>query len=165
MTAALHLFAKQGYASTSTSKVAREAGVSEGLIFRHFENKEGLLDAIMQQGQERVNEMFHMLSTFKDPKEVIRQIIEVPFSLKEEDKPFWKLLYAVKWQAEVYDDSMSKPIKSLLVPAFQAIGHDDPEAEAEVLLMIMDGLAVALLLRKLTNTEEIKKRILNKYHL
>ncbi len=165
LTAALHLFAKQGYTSTSTSKVAKEAGVSEGLIFRHFENKQGLLDAIMQQGQEKVNEMFDMLSTFKDPKDVIRQIIDVPFSLKEEDKPFWKLLYALKWQAEVYDDRMSKPIKSLLVPAFQAMGYDDPEAEAEVLLMIMDGLAVALLLRKPANTEEIKKRILNKYHL
>ena len=165
LTTALHLFAKQGYASTSTSKVAKVAGVSEGLIFRHFENKEGLLEAIMQQGQEKMDRMFHQLSNLEDPREVIRQIIHVPFSLQEEDKPFWRLLYALKWQADVYDDSMSKPIKSLLVPAFHAMGYDDPEAEAEILLMIMDGLAVALLLRKPANSGEIEKGILDKYEL
>jgi len=36
---ALSLFAKDGFSATSTSKVARDAGVSEGLMFRHFENK------------------------------------------------------------------------------------------------------------------------------
>ena len=34
--AALQLFAKEGFYATSTSKVAKLAGVSEGLIFRHF---------------------------------------------------------------------------------------------------------------------------------
>ena len=34
--AALKLFATEGYASTSTNKVAKVAGVSEGLIFHHF---------------------------------------------------------------------------------------------------------------------------------
>ena len=39
--AALELFAKEGFKSTSTSKVAKKARVSEGLIFRHFKNKDG----------------------------------------------------------------------------------------------------------------------------
>jgi len=33
---ALELFALEGYAATSTRKAAERAGVSEGLIFRHF---------------------------------------------------------------------------------------------------------------------------------
>ena len=37
------LFSKRGYNATSTKLIAEEAGVSEGLIFRHFENKEKLL--------------------------------------------------------------------------------------------------------------------------
>jgi AcrR family transcriptional regulator len=40
---ALRLFSEQGYEATPTNRIAKEAGVSEGLIFRHFENKEGLL--------------------------------------------------------------------------------------------------------------------------
>ena len=39
LNAALELFANDGFTATSTSKVAKRAGVSEGLIFRHFGNK------------------------------------------------------------------------------------------------------------------------------
>lgn len=165
LTNALRLFAKQGYASTSTSEVAKEAGVSEGLIFRHFGNKEGLLGAIMEQGKEKINEIFGSLSAVDDPKEVIRQIIHVPFNLKPEDKLFWKLLYALKWQAEVYDDSLSAPVRSMLVPAFKALGHSKPEAEAEILLMMIDGLAAAILLKKTPHLGEVERSILDKYDL
>ncbi len=50
---ALELFAKEGFHATSTNKVAKHAGVSEGLIFRHFGNKEGLLQAILAEGRAR----------------------------------------------------------------------------------------------------------------
>ena len=49
---ALQLFANEGFHATSTSRIAKEAGVSEGLIFRHFINKEGLLRAILKQGED-----------------------------------------------------------------------------------------------------------------
>ena len=44
--AALDLFSKDGFHGTSTSKIATKAGVSEGLIFRHFKNKKGLIQCI-----------------------------------------------------------------------------------------------------------------------
>ena len=47
---ALELFSTEGYKGTSTSKIANKAGVSEGLIFRHFKNKDGLLQAIIDNG-------------------------------------------------------------------------------------------------------------------
>ncbi len=45
--AAAALFAEQGYAGTSTSQIAREAGVAEGTIFRHFKTKKALLLGVM----------------------------------------------------------------------------------------------------------------------
>jgi len=44
--AALHLFARQGFAATSTRAVAAEAGVSPGLVTHHFGSKEGLRRAV-----------------------------------------------------------------------------------------------------------------------
>lgn len=44
---AIDLFAEKGYASTSTSEIAKKAGVSEGTIFRHYKTKKDLLMAIV----------------------------------------------------------------------------------------------------------------------
>ena len=44
---AIQLFAKKGYANTSTKEIAENAGVSEGSIFKKFKNKEDLLFSIL----------------------------------------------------------------------------------------------------------------------
>ncbi|MEM7447340.1 MAG: TetR/AcrR family transcriptional regulator [Myxococcota bacterium] len=44
--AAQLLFSERGYAETSTAEIARQAGVSEGIVFHHFGNKQGLLGEV-----------------------------------------------------------------------------------------------------------------------
>ncbi|KAB2932185.1 MAG: TetR/AcrR family transcriptional regulator [Leptonema illini] len=46
--AAFSLFAEKGFHGTTTKAIARQAGVSEGLIFHHFENKTAILGALVQ---------------------------------------------------------------------------------------------------------------------
>ncbi|MEM7657023.1 MAG: helix-turn-helix domain-containing protein, partial [Bacteroidota bacterium] len=77
--AALKLFANEGYANTSTSKVAKAAGVSEGLIFRHFKNKEGLLQAVLAAGHEKAKMAYAEVLANDDPKVLLRKVIELPF--------------------------------------------------------------------------------------
>ncbi len=43
LAAALKLFCEQGYAGTSTKRIAQAAGVAEGLVFHYFSSKEQLL--------------------------------------------------------------------------------------------------------------------------
>lgn len=45
---ATELFAQQGYEGTKTSLIAREAGVNEAIIFRHFNSKEDLYWAVLE---------------------------------------------------------------------------------------------------------------------
>ncbi|QQE77207.1 TetR/AcrR family transcriptional regulator [Alicyclobacillus sp. SO9] len=45
--AAVEMFAEQGYSATSTSQIARKAGVAEGTIFRHYKTKKDLLISIL----------------------------------------------------------------------------------------------------------------------
>ncbi len=47
---ALHLFARRGYNGTTTRDLARAAGVAEGTLFRHFENKKAILIELATQG-------------------------------------------------------------------------------------------------------------------
>ncbi|WP_338447819.1 TetR/AcrR family transcriptional regulator [Niallia oryzisoli] len=44
---AVKMFAEKGYANTSTSEIAKEAGVAEGTIFRHYGTKDNLLLAVI----------------------------------------------------------------------------------------------------------------------
>jgi AcrR family transcriptional regulator len=48
--AARKLFARRGYDGTTTKDLAQEAGVAEGTIFRHFENKKAILVEVVTQG-------------------------------------------------------------------------------------------------------------------
>lgn len=45
---ALRLFAHQGYDGTSTRQIARETGITEGLIFHYFPSKADLLAAVLE---------------------------------------------------------------------------------------------------------------------
>lgn len=44
----MDLFAAKGFDRTTTKEIAQAAGVAEGLIFHHFENKERLLTAVFE---------------------------------------------------------------------------------------------------------------------
>jgi len=55
--AALTLFAEQGVDGVSTKSIAVAAGVSEGLLYRHFTNKDGLARELMRAIHVRLTEM------------------------------------------------------------------------------------------------------------
>lgn len=44
------LFARRGFAGTTTREIARQAGVSEALLFQHFPSKAALYQEILAQG-------------------------------------------------------------------------------------------------------------------
>ena len=50
---AARLFRQQGFAATSTRDIAAAAGMQAGSPFYHFDSKEALLAAVMQEGMER----------------------------------------------------------------------------------------------------------------
>lgn len=48
MEAALRVFAKKGFAGATNKEIAREAGITPGLIYHYFESKEALLRATLK---------------------------------------------------------------------------------------------------------------------
>ncbi len=62
--AALALFAERGYHGTSVPSIAKEAGVGAGTLYRYFEAKETLVNALFLREKERV--LQHVMDGF-DP--------------------------------------------------------------------------------------------------
>ncbi|MEZ4900945.1 MAG: TetR/AcrR family transcriptional regulator [Spirosomataceae bacterium] len=161
--AALQLFANEGYNATSTSTIAKQAKVSEGLIFRHFENKKGLLDAIMQEAENRLQVMFTSILFEEDPQEVIDKTIKLPFSIKESEYDFWKLQFQLKWQTAYYNPNKMKPVSEKIFWAFSQLGYENPEYETQLLNQLLDALAAGLLRNEIKDKTTYQSFLLSKY--
>ena len=164
LSTALELFAQEGYNAVSTSKIAKKAGVSEGLIFRHFENKKGLLDALVADAEKRLNEVFAHVVFETDPRQVIRKAIQLPFSVDEADYNYWKLQFKLKWEQEYNSPNKVKPLVDKLAWAFAELGAEDPESEAVVLQQLIDSISVAILRDEL-NQRHLESFLLTKYNV
>jgi AcrR family transcriptional regulator len=163
--AALQLFAKEGYHATSTSKVAKHAGVSEGLIFRHFGNKDGLLQAILDEGERRLKAMFVDIVMETDPRKVIEKTITMTGKIDVSDYDFWKLQFKLKWELEVSGDKKMEPLKMALTNAFIKLNYESPELEAQLLLLFLDGIGSAVLKGSSIDAEALIQFLLTKYDL
>ncbi|MEM7297774.1 MAG: helix-turn-helix domain-containing protein [Bacteroidota bacterium] len=165
--AALELFAKEGFRSTSTSKVAKLAGVSEGLIFRHFGNKDGLLDAIIKMGEERAKELFADIVLEPDPRELLKKYIELAVKVKKDKEAleFWKLQFKIKWEMEVYGEHKMVDLEEALINAFDRLKFNHPEKEANLLMSLMDGLATRAILQENFELDTTIEFLKQKYKL
>lgn len=163
--AALLLFAKEGYHATSTNKVAKAAGVSEGLIFRHYGNKEGLLKAIIAEGESRFKKMIADVVLETNPGAVIRKAITMTTNVDPADYDFWKLQFKLKWELEISGDEKMEPLKMALSHAFKKLNYEKPELEANLILCLIDGLGSAVLKGSKMDPFEITQYLLEKYQV
>lgn len=163
--AALQLFSQEGFHATSTKKVAKLAGVSEGLIFRHFNNKEGLINAILQQGEDRFRSLFIDIVMESDPREVLVKTITMTRKIDVSEYDFWRLQFKLKWELEINGDKKMEPLKMALNNAFTKLGYIEPEKEAQLLLLFTEGLGSTILKGSEMNAEEMIEFLLKKYKL
>lgn len=151
--------------NTSTNKIAKVAGVSEGLIFRHFTNKQGLLNAVLDLGQQKGYDYATQIEKISDPKATILAILEIPQKMEETELSFWRLLYALKWQRFSYDRQSIERLLQRAENAFKELGYADPKAEAELIEILLDGIATCLLLKNNMEYDRILAVLKTKYNL
>ena len=164
--AALELFANEGFASTPTSKIAKKAGVSEGLIFRHYENKQGLLDALIREAEVRLGKIFGPILFESDPKLVIRKTIELPFrELDSREMDFWKLQFILKWQPEYNNPDKMKPLIDKLEAAFKELNYREPANEAALLNHIIESVSTEILKGNMDQSSSFMDFLLRRYEV
>jgi AcrR family transcriptional regulator len=145
---ALRLFAEQGYDRSSTSLIARTAGVSEGLIFRHYGHKAGLLEAILYEGMAQIAQSMEAYQQHAYPRAAILDHIDRAGRLLVEHRPFWQLVHRIRFQAAIRETAgaaladMNRTIVGQLTHHFQRLSAPDPVAEAELLFATIDGIAI-----------------------
>ena len=72
---ATKLFAERGYEATTTAAIAEAAGVTEPILYRHFEGKQDLFVAIVREMSDLTMRHWQELTAATDdPAEAIRRI-------------------------------------------------------------------------------------------
>ena len=97
LTVAVDLFSRKGFSGTTTREIAKAAGVTEAIIFRHFHTKEQLYTAIIDQrfkspGAEAwMAEMRSAMQNNND-EAVFRSLIEAIICTHKDDPKFERLM-------------------------------------------------------------------------
>ncbi len=99
---AVELFSQRGFKGTTTKEIARAAGVSEAMVFRHFANKDELYAAILhtkgcQDGVHRFpwegNKALIKALEEKDDQGVFYNLALTALERHQSDEAFMRLLF------------------------------------------------------------------------
>jgi len=145
--AALEMFAKYGFHSTSITQIAKEAGVSNGLMYNYFSGKEELLHTIIQDAIE-VNDAswLKFLNADLPAAEKLRQAMDATFELVKSNLHHWKLLTALAFQPDVAQKMEAVIMNKktfyiqLLTGVFEEMGFEDAQLEVFYFAAMVDGI-------------------------
>ena len=124
--AAVHLFAKKGFAETKLEDVAIRAEFGKGTLYNYFENKDDLLLSAFDFAVRNMLEfLYDQLSSVTDPLERIRLIANSQFNYSRTNTDFMKVIMTN--QQVLMNHSKSRPVfhrfhdlKKLVVQEMQA---------------------------------------------
>lgn len=163
---ALNLFAKHGYTETSISKIAKAAGVSKGLTYTHFENKEDLLKAVVVETLGRMtNELIEL-------KEVnMTLLLKEYFRALKSQKELIRLCMLLVVHPEtpqMVKDLLGMQQQELLTTLRfllkDRISAEHLDIEARLLLATLDGITLEYITTGDTDLlERIEVQLLTKY--
>jgi TetR/AcrR family transcriptional regulator of autoinduction and epiphytic fitness len=90
--AAKALFAERGYELSSTAAICRLAGTSESQLIKHFENKQGLLEAVFQYAWEQINPALRLATeSIPSARQKFQVMIEMVLTFLGRDEQLRKL--------------------------------------------------------------------------
>ncbi|MBJ7958741.1 TetR/AcrR family transcriptional regulator [Bacillus cereus group sp. N28] len=167
--AAVDMFGEKGYASTSTSEIAKRAGVAEGTIFRYYKTKKDLLFAVVMPTLTKFAAPFFVQAfakeIFKTEYEsyevLLRVIIQNRFEFAKKHFPMIKILIQeVPFQPELKSEIQQLIETELLVHFKKLIAKFQEEGEiielppSSVLRLTLSAVLGLLLTRFLLLPEE-----------
>ncbi|AZO95878.1 TetR/AcrR family transcriptional regulator [Halocella sp. SP3-1] len=91
--AALRLFADRGYAETSMSSIAEEAGVSKGTLYLYFSSKEEMFREMIETGFEvMLKQIGSLVKKDRPVKELVYDYIRISHDFCEENKEVSRII-------------------------------------------------------------------------
>ena len=159
---ATKLFCSLGYAGTTTSLIAAQAGISEATIFKYFQSKDNLLHQIGSSAICQISDWFSCeplevaLNSSRDDS--LRPFIEALLLerlhfIDEHFEPVKILLIEMQYSPAM-KEKFTKQLLPRIYDHFSHVSHllmdkaPITEEQAETIIRLLGGLAVTFILQK-----------------
>jgi AcrR family transcriptional regulator len=158
MTAAHRCFARRGLHETTMQEIADEAGLSAGALYRYFDGKEALIEALADWGREFKQEALEELSS-GGGAEALARAVEAILEPLEADSA--ETDAALRLDVRLWGEALDQPAIRRLFRQQMAALRDpiatfvrserkagrirrdvDPEAVAEAVVALLAGLGL-----------------------
>lgn len=158
--AAVTLFSLAGFNGTTTRQLARKAGVSEALLFRHFPNKKLLYEALLKkQLEERIPQVLGGLPEDAGPEILLKSLARRIARAHEDDPKFLRLFLFSALEDHKLNDLFFKmrtlPTVEFLQGYFRKMmgegrmRNTDPEAAAFAFMAMVFGYVQTRIIYKI----------------
>ncbi len=124
---AMQEFLAHGYAAASMDKIAKAAQVSKATIYSHFDDKEQLFSAVIQ---DLVKDKFQAVMSLQehqsleqDPKQVLSQIAINMLSNAKKDQTFQNFMRIILGESGRFPELAQTYVRSLAKPAIDTLSH------------------------------------------
>jgi AcrR family transcriptional regulator len=167
----MKLFGQNGFDRTSVNAIAKEAQISKGLIYNHFETKEDIVKGIVDMLMEIGEKMVIPNVSFESPQHHLKHIIDNFFQLISQESEMLRWMLPMSFQIERFPfvtEVMARKTKGIIAITqnlFSEIGYEDPDQEAWFFGAIFDGISMDQLLVPNYDLQKMNSYILSKYKL
>lgn len=93
--ATLAIIAESGHPGVNTSEISRRVGIVPSALYRHFQDKEQLVDALLERTRERLlGNIEHLAGRSGDPVRLLKQILLLHLQMIRENPGIPKLVFS-----------------------------------------------------------------------
>ena len=125
---AARLFAEHGYSKTTTAQLAKSAGVTEPIIYRHFKSKHELFIALIDRtGEDTIQTWERHLADAANPAERIRRLIGSNPMVTDQGRGVYRVI--VQAMTEIADENIRKALQRHMSALHQFVADEVVRAQ------------------------------------
>ena len=127
---AVQLFAEKGYTGATTAQLAQAAGVTEPIIYRHFESKRDLFIAVIDRTSEQVTQTWErQLRNARDPAQRLRRLIGANPMVSDRGRGFYRVI--IQAMMEIEDPGILSAIQRHITALHGFVSREVSAAQEE----------------------------------
>ena len=172
ITAAKTIFSEYGTIHATMEMIAKEAGISKGLIYNYYHSKDEIIEKIIEECVMIFDKIYQEQPNEENPKKQLKNLINSFFRSLEEDFYHWNLYHSIviqpqinnKFQKMLYE--YAKSFFSYTHEIFEKIYGKDGIIEVKFLSSMLDGIAFDyIMFRENYPLDEIEQKVYDLYQI